>query len=88
MDRTVWVGLLLEPLSVQYLSQKGVIHVNYSMNDTFLRRVMYNVQGISGSPGDGVVAASTEMPFLEPRHSLFRCWSTSRGILRLLREYI
>lgn len=76
--KAAWMGLFglgchSEPLSVQYLSQEGVIHVDYNMNVAFLRRVMYNMQGISGSPGDGVVATSTEMPFLEPRHSLFRC---------------
>lgn len=70
---------------MQCLSQEGVIHVDLNMNGAFLRRVMY-MQGVSGSPGYGVVAASTEMTFLEPRHSLFSA-GLPQGTLSLLREY-
>ena len=48
------LGCPIEPLSVQCLSQEGVIHVIYNLKVPFLWRVMYNLQAMGDSSGVGL----------------------------------
>ena len=64
------LGCPIEPLSVQCLSQEGVIHVIYNLKGIFVWRVMCNLQALAGSSGVWLYLR-VHVPHLEHRTPLF-----------------